>query len=165
MQRYWIGKSRGVTAQFPLSKEIAGFESIEVYTTRPDTIMGVTYISLAPDHPIALELSQSNSTIYQFVQKCRELGNSASDTSKIDKQGFDTGIYVHHPLSNAKIPLWIANYVLMDYGTGAIMAVPAHDQRDYEFAEKYQLPRLQVVQTSSSEEPAITDKGLSLIHI
>ena len=160
MQRNWIGKSRGVTAQFQLSKEIAGFEFIEVYTTRPDTIMGVTYISLAPEHPIAVELSQSNSTVYQFVQKCRELENSEFDTNKIDKQGFDTGIYVHHPLSNKKIPLWIANYVLMSYGSGAIMAVPAHDQRDYEFAEKYRLPKLQVVETSSLEEQAITDKGV-----
>ena len=158
MQRNWIGKSRGVKAQFPLPKEIAGFKAIEVYTTRPDTLMGVTYISLAPDHPISYELGKSNRTLNQFVQKCRESQSSITDANKIEKLGLDTGLYAHHPLNNEKIPVWIANYVLMDYGSGAIMAVPAHDQRDYEFAEKYHLPKTKVVHTGS-EQQVITDRG------
>ena len=158
MQRNWIGKSRGVTAKFPLSEEIAGFKAIEVFTTRPDTLMGVTYICLAPDHPLSFELSKYNRTLHQFVQKCRESQNAETDANKIDKLGSATHIFVRNPLSNKKIPVWIANYVLMDYGSGAIMAVPAHDQRDYEFAEKYQLPKLKVVQSPSAEQ-VITDKG------
>ena len=159
MQRNWIGKSRGANIRFPMPIAVAGYNHIEVYTTRPDTLMGVSYVSLAPQHPVALELADKNSTLQAFLQRCNEQKTSEAELASMEKLGIDTGLSVEHPLSGDRLPLWVANYVLMDYGSGAVMAVPAHDQRDYEFADKYQLPKLPVVDVIADGQ-ASTDKGL-----
>ena len=152
---------------------MAGYSHIEVYTTRPDTLMGVSYVSLAPQHPVALELAEKNPALQAFLQRCNAQKTSEAELASMEKLGIDTGLSVEHPLSGDRLPLWVANYVLMDYGSGAVMAVPAHDQRDYEFADKYQLPKLPVVDVIADGQ-ASTDKGLlinsgeynlSLIHI
>ncbi|MBV1930507.1 MAG: leucine--tRNA ligase [Porticoccaceae bacterium] len=145
MQRNWIGKSRGVTMSFALSTAIAGYEDFEVYTTRPDTVMGVTYLSLAAEHPISLALAASNPELAEFISTCKIQSLAEADMATMDKLGMDTGIKATHPLTGAEVPVWIANYVLMDYGSGAVMAVPAHDQRDWEFAKNYHLPIEQVI--------------------
>jgi leucyl-tRNA synthetase len=145
MQRNWIGKSRGVTMSFALSTAIAGYEHFEVYTTRPDTVMGVTYLSLAAEHPISLALADSNPELAEFISTCKTQSLAEADMATMDKLGMDTGIKAIHPLTGAEVPVWIANYVLMDYGSGAVMAVPAHDQRDWEFAKNYGLAIEQVI--------------------
>ncbi|MEO0436394.1 MAG: leucine--tRNA ligase [Pseudomonadota bacterium] len=153
MQRNWIGKSRGVELSFGLESDIAGFERIDVYTTRPDTLFGVTYLSLAAEHPISLELAKSNSSLAEFIDECRQNSVAEADMAQAEKRGIDTGVRVTHPLSGESVPLWVANYVLMDYGSGAVMAVPAHDERDYQFAKAYDLP-IQVVICDEEGEPA-----------
>ena len=145
MQRNWIGKSRGVTMTFKLAQSIAGQDSFEVYTTRPDTLMGVTYATLAPQHPIALEIAKSNPQVAEFIKQCQSQQVSEADMATMEKSGVATGIEAIHPLTGEPLPVWVGNYVLMDYGSGAVMAVPAHDQRDHEFASKYKLPIVQVV--------------------
>ena len=145
MQRNWIGKSRGVTMSFSLSSPIAGYDRFEVYTTRPDTIMGVTYLSLAAEHPISLALAENNEALAEFIASCKRQSVAEADMATMDKTGIDTGVQAIHPITGDKVPVWIANYVLMDYGSGAVMAVPAHDQRDWEFAKNYQLPIKQVI--------------------
>jgi leucyl-tRNA synthetase len=164
MQRNWIGKSRGINMRFSLNEAIDGHQSFEVYTTRPDTLMGVTYLSLAPQHPIALALAKSNSALARFIQSCQSQQVSEAEMSTIEKSGVATGISALHPLTGQEIPVWVGNYVLMDYGSGAVMAVPAHDQRDYEFAKKYQLPIKQVIVPTNGEDcdldqQAFTSKG------
>ena len=145
MQRNWIGKSRGVTMSFSLSSPITGYDHFEVYTTRPDTIMGVTYLSLAAEHPISLALAENNEALAEFIASCKRQSVAEADMATMDKTGIDTGVQAIHPITGDKVPVWIANYVLMDYGSGAVMAVPAHDQRDWEFAKNYQLPIKQVI--------------------
>jgi leucyl-tRNA synthetase len=140
MQRNWIGKSRGVTMRFDLSADIAGHDSFEIYTTRPDTLMGVTYVSLAAEHPIAQAAAENNAALKNFLAECKTQSVAEADMATMEKKGFDTGLKALHPISGREVPVWVANYVLMDYGSGAVMAVPAHDQRDYEFAQKYNLP-------------------------
>ena len=107
----------------------------EVYTTRPDTLMGVTYVSLAAEHPIALELAKSNPALAAFIDECRNSSVAEADMATMEKKGMFTGLDARHPITGDAVQVWIANYVLMDYGTGAVMAVPGHDQRDYEFAK------------------------------
>ena len=148
MQRNWIGKSRGVTMTFKLPHSIAGQDGFDVYTTRPDTLMGVTYATLAPQHPIALEIAKTNPKLATFIEQCQSQQVSEADMATMEKSGVATGIDAIHPLTGEPIPVWVGNYVLMDYGSGAVMAVPAHDQRDHEFASKYQLPIVQVVAPS-----------------
>ena len=145
MQRNWIGKSRGVTMRFDLTAEIAGHNSFEIYTTRPDTLMGVTYVSLAAEHPIAQAAAKNNPALQQFLAECKLQSVAEADMATMEKKGFDTGLTALHPISGREVPVWVANYVLMDYGSGAVMAVPAHDQRDYEFAKKYSLAVEQVI--------------------
>ena len=145
MQRNWIGKSRGVTMRFDLTAEIAGHNSFEIYTTRPDTLMGVTYVSLAAEHPIAQAAAKNNPALQQFLAECKLQSVAEADMATMEKKGFDTGLTALHPISGREVPVWVANYVLMDYGSGAVMAVPAHDQRDYEFAKKYSLAIEQVI--------------------
>ena len=164
MQRNWIGKSRGINMSFRLHEAIDKHRSFDVYTTRPDTLMGVTYLSLAPQHPIALELAKSNPKLTKFIENCQSQQVSEAEMATIEKAGVATGIDAIHPLTGENIPVWIGNYVLMDYGSGAVMAVPAHDQRDYEFAQKYQLPIEQVIkpfdgQDCDLSQQAFTSKG------
>lgn len=153
MQKNWIGKSRGVNMTFGLTETVAGQSSIDVYTTRPDTIMGVTYVSLAAEHPISLELSRENPALAAFIQECKAQSVAEADMATMAKKGMDTGIKALHPISGEEVPVWVANYVLMDYGSGAVMAVPAHDERDFAFANQYQLPIRQVIASDLREDP------------
>ena len=165
MQRNWIGKSRGVTMTFDLSSPVAEHQGFEVYTTRPDTLMGVTYLTLATQHPIALEVAKDNPALAEFIRDCQTQQVTEAEMATMEKRGMDTGITAVHPLTGDTVPVWVGNYVLMDYGSGAVMAVPAHDQRDYEFAKKYQLEIKQVIQPAGDENcdissQAFVDKGL-----
>ena len=165
MQRNWIGKSRGVELAFGMSSPIADHERIEVYTTRPDTLFGVTYLSLAAEHPITLALAEKNPELKEFVASCQQASVAEADMAQAEKLGMDTGLRAAHPLTGEAIPVWVANYVLMDYGSGAVMAVPAHDERDWEFAQKYQLPIKAVVcdaegKPADTTDGAYTDRGL-----
>ena len=155
MQRNWIGKSRGVELAFGLHEPVAGLDRIEVYTTRPDTLYGVTYISLAAEHPITLALADANDELAAFVADCKQTSVAEADMAQAEKLGMDTGLRATHPLTGEAIPVWVANYVLMDYGSGAVMAVPAHDERDWEFARKYSLPMKTVV-CDEDGKPAVT---------
>ncbi|MFS1524300.1 leucine--tRNA ligase [Microbulbifer sp. 2304DJ12-6] len=164
MQRNWIGKSRGVELSFALPETVAGMDHFDVYTTRPDTLMGVTYLSLAAEHPIALALAQSNPELDAFIAECKRQSLSEADMATMDKKGMDTGLKAIHPISGQEVSVWVANYVLMEYGSGAVMAVPAHDQRDWEFAHKYRLPLVQVVEPTDGrvvdlDREAFTEKG------
>ncbi|MFS0738019.1 leucine--tRNA ligase [Sphingomonas sp. 1P06PA] len=152
MQANWIGKSRGMRFRFAMSEPVAGQDSFEVFTTRPDTIFGASFAALSVDHPIALALAETYPGLAAFADECRRTGTAASEIETAEKRGFDTGISVVHPLDpDWSLPLFIANFVLMDYGTGAVFGVPAHDQRDFEFARKYQLPITRVVAPSLAE--------------
>jgi leucyl-tRNA synthetase len=140
MQANWIGKSRGLQFGFQTVGAPAGFETLEVYTTRPDTLMGASFAAISPDHPLAKAL-EADPKVADFVALCRKGGTSAEEIETAEKIGYDTGIRVKHPLDpNWELPVWIANFILMDYGTGAIFGCPAHDQRDFDFATKYALP-------------------------
>ena len=152
MQKNWIGKSRGL--QFGFERTDGG-APIEVYTTRPDTLMGASFVGISADHPLAKELAEANSDIAAFCEECRKGGTTAEAIEKAEKLGFDTGLKVKHPLDPAwELPVYIANFILMDYGTGAIFACPAHDQRDYEFATKYGLPIIPVFEPTEGAATA-----------
>jgi leucyl-tRNA synthetase len=139
MQRNWIGKSRGL--QFAFQPVQDGVDPIEVYTTRPDTLLGASFVGISPDHPLARQLEAGNPEVAHFVADCRRMGTSEEELEKAEKKGFDTGLRVRHPLNpDWHLPIWIANFILMDYGTGAIFGCPAHDQRDLDFCRKYGLP-------------------------
>ncbi len=141
MQANWIGKSRGLQFRFATVGAPAGFDTIEVYTTRPDTLLGASFAALSPDHPLIRTLAATRPDITAFVEECKRIGTTEEAIETAPKLGFDTGITVRHPLDPAwEMPVWIANFVLMDYGTGAIFGSPAHDERDHEFALKYGLP-------------------------
>ncbi|MEY4589810.1 MAG: hypothetical protein RL497_1886 [Pseudomonadota bacterium] len=164
MQRNWIGKSRGLEMYFKLEKSLGAHLGFDVYTTRPDTLMGVTYVSLAAGHPIALALAQTHHELAQFIDSCKVQSLAEADMANMEKRGMDTGLKALHPITGEAVSLWVANYVLMDYGTGAVMAVPAHDQRDFEFAQKYQLPINQVIAPLDDSiidvtQAAYTEKG------
>ena len=165
MQRNWIGKSRGVEMSFALAEPVSGSDSFTIYTTRPDTLMGVTYVSLAAEHPIATALAENNPQLRQFISECREQSVAEADMATMEKRGMDTGLKAVHPISGRLVPVWIANYVLTDYGSGAVMAVPAHDRRDWEFAQQHGLPIEQVL-APEGDEPcdlsaaAFVDKGV-----
>jgi leucyl-tRNA synthetase len=150
MQENWIGKSTGLQFSFELSDG----GSVEVYSTRPDTIFGASFVAVAPDHPIAQAVASDNADAVAFIEKCKRGGTTAAELETAEKLGFDTGITAIHPFSGAALPVYIANFVLMEYGTGAIMAVPGHDQRDFEFATKYALPIVRVVASSAAEADA-----------
>lgn len=146
MQRNWIGRSAGMEVHFPY--ELAGEENtLDVFTTRPDTLMGVTYVAVAAEHPLAQYAAEKDDMIAQFCALCKKGSVAEADLAKAEKIGMDTGLTVTHPLTGEEVPVWVANYVLMSYGSGAVMAVPAHDERDYEFAVKYNLPIKQVINT------------------
>lgn len=158
-QKNWIGRSEGLDLHFDLEQETAGYSQIEVYTTRPDTLYGATYLAIAAGHPIAAHLAQSNTAIADFIEQCKNTKTTEAELATIDKQGVATGLYAIHPLSGEKLPVWIANFVLMSYGSGAVMSVPAHDQRDWEFATKYDLPITQVVEIASEHSDADISKA------
>ncbi|BFL70367.1 leucine--tRNA ligase [Moraxella osloensis] len=144
MQRNWIGRSEGMEIHFPYT--LNGEEkTLDVFTTRPDTLMGVTYVSVAAEHPLAKHAAATNPALQSFIEACKKGSVAEADLAKAEKMGMDTGLTVIHPLTGEQVPVWVANYVLMSYGSGAVMAVPAHDERDFEFANKYQLPIKQVI--------------------
>jgi leucyl-tRNA synthetase len=152
MQENWIGRSQGLRFGFALDGAIAGRDSIEVFTTRPDTIFGASFVALSTDHPVALALAEEDPHLAAFIAECKLGGTTAAELETAEKLGFDTGRAVAHPLdSDWHLPLWVANFVLMDYGTGAIFGVPAHDQRDFEFATRYELPVRRVVAASPED--------------
>src|SRR3954469_12278224 len=152
MQENWIGKSQGLKFRFALEAPVEGTEGFEVFTTRPDTIFGASFAAISPDHPIALALAEHDPELAAFIADCKHGGTTAAELETAEKKGFDTGLRVHHPLDAGwKLPLYVANFVLMDYGTGAIFGCPAHDQRDLEFARRYALPVTRVVAASPEE--------------
>ncbi len=145
MQSNWIGKSRGLQFSFSLVDGPAGHNHVEVYTTRPDTLMGASFVGISPDHPLARELERDNPDVAAFCAECRKGGTTAAEVEKAEKIGFDTGLAVRHPFDTSwELPVYIANFILTDYGTGAIFGCPAHDPRDYDFATKYDLPIIPV---------------------
>ena len=160
MQRNWIGKSTGLEISFNRQ----GADSLKIYTTRPDTLMGVTYLAIASEHPLALQAGKSNSEVQKFIEECRTMETSEAAMETMEKKGANSGLTCTHPITGEDVPIWIANFVLMGYGTGAVMSVPAHDQRDFEFAKKYAIPMLEVVKPKEGEhvasESAFTDKGV-----
>ncbi|MCF6765642.1 leucine--tRNA ligase [Thiotrichales bacterium 19S3-7] len=162
MQTNWIGKSKGLNVKFDL-KDTS--EQIEIFTTRPDTLFGVSYLAIAPEHPIAIEASKNNPDILRFRENCSHISTMEADQATIEKKGIDTHLKAIHPLSGKEIPIWIANFVLMGYGTGAVMSVPAHDQRDWEFAQSYYLPIKPVIRVDNNLEHdfnhgALTEYGI-----
>jgi len=159
MQENWIGKSVGATIKF---KIIGSKQFIEVFTTRPDTIYGASFIGLSADHSISTNLAKQNKVVSEFIKLCKQAGTTNVDLEKAEKIGIDTGIMVEHPFTKEKVPVYIANFILMNYGTGAIFGCPAHDQRDFEFAKKYSLKIKQVVSANEKESElleAMIEKG------
>ncbi len=153
MQRNWIGKSFGSDVSFAYDVDSIGHAGeMKVYTTRPDTLMGATYVAVAAEHPLATQAAAANPALQAFIAECKAGSVAEADVAKMEKKGVDTGLFVVHPLTGAKLPVWIANYVLWGYGEGAVMAVPAHDERDFEFANKYSLPITQVYAPASGED-------------
>ncbi len=156
MQENWIGKSKGVRLRFDLTD---GSDSIDVYSTRPDTIFGASFLAIACDHAIAQEMAARRHALEVFIEECRKGGTTAAEIETAEKLGFDTGLTVNHPLiPGEKLPVFVANFVLMDYGTGAVMGVPAHDQRDLDFARKYELPVKRVVADGEIVDPYFRGK-------
>ncbi|RLV60133.1 leucine--tRNA ligase [Parashewanella curva] len=161
MQRNWIGRSEGLEITFNVSDSE---ESFDIYTTRPDTLMGVTYVAIAAGHPLAEQAAANNPELAAFIEECKNASSSEADIATIEKKGVFTGLYATHPISGKQVPIWAANFVLMNYGTGAVMSVPAHDQRDYEFANAYGLEIEAVIKPADAEldisEAAFTEKGV-----
>jgi len=152
MQENWIGKSRGLQFAFRLAQPVADTKEIEVFTTRPDTIFGASFVAIAAEHPLAQAAAQADPEAQKFIEECRAGGTSAAEIETAEKKGYRTGLEAVHPLDPTwKLPVYIANFVLMDYGTGAIFGVPGHDQRDFEFAKQYQLPIKRVVAASAED--------------
>jgi leucyl-tRNA synthetase len=151
MQRNWIGRSEGIEMQFGIEGRDA---TLPIYTTRPDTVMGVTYVAVAPEHALAAEAAAANPQLQAFIEECRNTRVAEADMATLEKRGVDTGLRALHPVTGAAVPIWAANFVLMEYGSGAVMAVPAHDQRDYEFARQNDLPVRQVVHPASDAQQA-----------
>ncbi len=162
MQRNWIGRSEGVYMDFGIE---GSDETLGIYTTRPDTVMGVTYVAVAAEHPLARRAAESNPDLVAFIEECRQGGISEAEIETMEKKGHRLGLNAVHPISGDAVPIFAANFVLMGYGTGAVMAVPAHDQRDWEFAERYGIPRRQVIVAADGspcgiDEGAYTEKGV-----
>ncbi len=163
MQTNWIGRSQGAEIRFPYR---AGEGELKVFTTRPDTLLGATYMAVAAEHPLASQAAADNPALQTFIEQCKRGAVMEADIATQEKLGMDTGLFVTHPLSGDAMPVWVANYVLMGYGEGAIMAVPAHDERDFEFATKYALPIKAVIKPENEDLPlpqsqAFTDYGIT----
>ena len=156
MQRNWIGRSEGVEITFDVANTN---EKVAVYTTRPDTFYGVSYLGIAAAHPLASLAAQNNPELAAFIQEAKNAKVAEADLATMEKKGMATGLFAIHPLTGEKLPIWVANFVLMHYGTGAVMAVPAHDQRDFEFAQKYSLPIKQVIAPLADEEIDLTKQA------
>ncbi|CAD7338443.1 leucine--tRNA ligase [Sphingomonadales bacterium 56] len=159
MQENWIGKSVGLQFRFKLDEAVGGISELEVFSTRPDTIFGASFAAIAADHPLALLLEAKDADLAAFAEECRHTGTAAAEIETQEKKGYDTGLSVIHPFTGRKLPLFVANFVLMDYGTGAVMAVPGHDQRDLDFARKYMLPVERVVAAEGDEDKGIGDEA------
>lgn len=157
MQRNWIGKSYGCEVEFPIVGQTG---NLKVYTTRPDTLMGATYVAVAAEHALATLAAQTNSKLAEFIAECKRGSVAEADVATAEKKGMDTGLFVTHPLNGEQLPVWVANYVLASYGEGAVMAVPAHDERDFEFAKKYNLPIKAVIQQSDNDVLPMTEHGI-----
>ncbi|MBD3671225.1 MAG: leucine--tRNA ligase, partial [Gammaproteobacteria bacterium] len=162
MQKNWIGRSEGVEVHFGLAE---GSEALKVFTTRPDTLMGVTYVAVAAEHPLALSGATNNPELLDFIEECKHQETAEAAMETMEKRGMDTGLKAIHPLTGEQVPIYVANFVLMGYSEGAVMAVPAHDQRDWEFAHKYGLPIKQVIAPADGSEVdlgegAYTEKGV-----
>jgi leucyl-tRNA synthetase len=157
MQRNWIGKSYGCEVEFPITNQSA---NLKVYTTRPDTLMGATYVAVAAEHALATLAAQNNPALADFIAECKRGSVAEADVATAEKKGMDTRLFVTHPLNGEQLPVWIANYVLMGYGEGAVMAVPAHDERDFEFAKKYSLPIKAVIKHTDNDVLPMTEHGV-----
>lgn len=161
MQRNWIGRSAGVELQFDVTGEGS---PLTVYTTRADTLMGVTYVAVAAEHPLAKKAAETNSDLQAFIDECKTSSVAEADMATMEKKGMATGLLAKHPITGENVPIWVANFVLIDYGSGAVMSVPAHDSRDYDFAKAYDLPIKQVIFPADDsvvtvDEEAFTEKG------
>jgi leucyl-tRNA synthetase len=161
MQRNWIGQSQGVEIDFPVNNSD---QVLTVFTTRPDTLLGATYVAVAAEHPLALQAAEKSPAVADFVAQCKQATTAEADMATMEKAGVATDLSVAHPLTGEALPVWVANFVLMEYGSGAVMSVPGHDQRDWEFAHKYNIPIVQVVEpvgdvTCDLAEAAYTDYG------
>ena len=156
MQRNWIGKSYGCEVEFPI---IGQQSNLKVYTTRPDTLMGATYVAIAAEHPLATVAARNNLALAEFIAECKRGSVAEADVATAEKKGMATGLYVTHPLNGEHLPVWVANYVLASYGEGAVMAVPAHDERDFEFAKKYRLPTKTVIKVSNKDVLPMVEHG------
>ena len=157
MQRNWIGKSYGCEVAFPLLGQDG---QLKVYTTRPDTLMGASYVAVAAEHALATQAALTNPDLAAFIAECKRGSVAEADLATAEKKGMATGLFVSHPLNGERLPVWVANYVLASYGEGAVMAVPAHDERDFEFASKYQLPIKAVIKQSDADSLPMTEHGL-----
>ena len=153
MQKNWIGKSKGVEIKFTTDTN----EEIKAFTTRPDTLFGVTFFGISPNHPLVEEISKNDKELLEFLSQVKKISSAEEDLAKAEKLGYKTKLHIIHPVTDEKIPVWIINYVLMDYGTGAIMGVPGHDERDFEFAQKYKIPITRVI--DSKEELPYSGQG------
>ncbi len=161
MQRNWIGRSEGLELNF----NVDGYGDLTVFTTRPDTLMGVSYVAVAAEHPLAKQAAASNPELQAFIEKQKNIKVAEADMATMPKEGLFTGVYAKHPVSGEQVPVWTANFVLMSYGSGAVMSVPAHDERDFDFAKQYNLPIKQVIRPADNseinvQEEAFTEKGI-----
>lgn len=157
MQRNWIGKSYGCEVEFPI---IGQEGNLKVYTTRPDTLMGATYVAVAAEHALATQAAHNNPALAEFIAECKRGSVAEADIATAEKKGMATGLFVTHPLNGEKLPVWVANYVLASYGEGAVMAVPAHDERDFEFANKYKLPIKAVIKSTDAGVLPMIEHGV-----
>jgi leucyl-tRNA synthetase len=157
MQRNWIGKSYGCEVEFPI---VGQDGNLKVYTTRPDTLMGATYVAVAAEHALATLAAENNPALAEFIAECKRGSVAEADVATAEKKGMATGLFVTHPLNGEQLPVWVANYVLASYGEGAVMAVPAHDERDFEFAGKYNLPVKAVIKHSDIDTLPMTEHGI-----
>lgn len=151
MQKNWIGRSHGMEITFTPTHDSPYQDTITVFTTRPDTLMGVSYLAVAAEHPLVTKASENNPELQAFVSECRQRSVAEADLATTEKKGMPTGFFVTHPITGKPIPVWTANYVLMSYGSGAVMGVPAHDERDFDFANKYKLPITQVIDVPNNQ--------------
>ncbi|MCW8308231.1 leucine--tRNA ligase [Acidiphilium sp. PA] len=161
MQRNWIGRSEGANVSFALANPLDGIDHVKVYTTRPDTLFGMSFLAIAPDHSLATAVAAQNAEAAAFIAECQSNGTSEAAIEAAEKRGFDTGLRVKHPFTAATYPVWIANFVLMEYGTGAIFGCPAHDQRDLDFARKYGLDVTVVVAAKGEAAPTVGTTALT----
>jgi len=157
MQANWIGRSEGLEMSFA----VEGLDDVDIYTTRADTLMGVTYLAVAAEHPLAIQAGKDNVDVAAFIEECRHTETSEAALETMEKKGINSGFMAKHPVTGELVPVWVANFVLMTYGTGAVMSVPAHDQRDYEFAKKYKIEIKQVIFSASDVEDSIAEQAFT----